>query len=248
MTAPEISLQAQLKERLRFETLLADLSARFVGLPAEALDREIEDAQRQICETLGLERSTLSQFNGPDGEPCFTHSWAIDGFEPNPRAPVGNLFPWAVKRIRDREMLQFTSIDELPAEAATDKETLRRMGPKSNVTFPLIVGGEVLGALSFGSLKAERRWPEPLVSRLRLVSEMFAGALARRRTEDALRHALANVESLKERLEAENVSLRQKLDGADVFPQILGQSNALKSVLAQVRQVAATDASVLLLG
>lgn len=78
MTLSEDSLQAQLEERIRFETLLADLSARFVGLPAEALDREIEDAQRRICETLGLDRSTLGQ-PSKTGEPQFTHSWAVPG-------------------------------------------------------------------------------------------------------------------------------------------------------------------------
>jgi len=50
-----------LEERIRFKTLLADLSARFVGLAAEALDREILEAQRRICEALGLDRSTLGQ-------------------------------------------------------------------------------------------------------------------------------------------------------------------------------------------
>ena len=118
---PQDNLPVQLEERLRFETLLADLSARFVGLAAEALDREIEDAQRRICQTLGLDRSTLGQFIGPDGEPRFTHSWAIEGFKPNPLTPVGKLLPWAVKRIRSGQTIQFTSLDELPEEAATDK-------------------------------------------------------------------------------------------------------------------------------
>jgi hypothetical protein len=38
MTPPEDNLRAELEERIRFESLLADLSARFVGLPSEALE------------------------------------------------------------------------------------------------------------------------------------------------------------------------------------------------------------------
>ena len=83
MTPLQDNLQAQVEERVRFETLLADLSARFVGLPAEALDHEIEEAQRRICETLGLDRSTLGQPNQA-GEPEFTHSWAVPGCAPVP--------------------------------------------------------------------------------------------------------------------------------------------------------------------
>ena len=41
-------------EQLRFETLLADLSARFVDVPADEVDREIMDAQRRLCEFLGV--------------------------------------------------------------------------------------------------------------------------------------------------------------------------------------------------
>ena len=48
MTRAEDALRAELEERLRFEALLADLSARFVHVPADQVDRLIEEAQRRI--------------------------------------------------------------------------------------------------------------------------------------------------------------------------------------------------------
>ena len=247
MTPPQEDVRAQLEERVRFETLLADLSARFVGLPAEALDREIEEAQRRICETLGLDRSTLGQ-PGQDGVPRFTHAWAIPGCMPAPHSPAAPLFPWATQQIQGGHTLRFSSVDELPPEAATDKETFRRVGTRSCVAFPLTVAGKAIGALSFGTVKAERQWPDELVSRLRLIAEVFANALARRASEEALHHALKTVEALKERVEAENVSLRQDLQLLEGHPEILGRSPTLQKVLAQAEKVAPTDASVLLLG
>jgi hypothetical protein len=50
MTQSEADLRKEFEERLRFETLLADLSTRFVSVPAGQVDREIEDAQRRVCE------------------------------------------------------------------------------------------------------------------------------------------------------------------------------------------------------
>ena len=41
--------------RLRFETLLSDISAHFINLPAHDVDNAIEDAQRQVCECLDLD-------------------------------------------------------------------------------------------------------------------------------------------------------------------------------------------------
>jgi formate hydrogenlyase transcriptional activator len=248
MTQPEDSLQAHLEDRLRFETMLADLSARFVGLPSVTLDNEIEDAQRCICQSLGLDRSTLTLFDGPEVNPRITHSWAIEGFNPNPLMPIGELFPWAVQMILNGQMLRFTSVDELPAEARIDKESFRQIGQKSNVTFPLIASGKVLGALSFGALKAERQWPKDLVGRLRLVSEMFAGALARRRAEDELVKSCAEIKQLKDHLLEENVLLRQDLHLPLATSQIIGRSDLLRHALVMAEQVAVTDSTVLVLG
>jgi transcriptional regulator with GAF, ATPase, and Fis domain len=247
MTPPEDNLQAQLEERIRFETLLADLSARFVSLPAEALDREIEEAQRRICETLGIDTSSLGQPNKA-GEPRFTHSWALPGFPSVVDIRPMEFCPWATQEILSGHTIQFTSRDELPPEAALDNENFGRLGVKSALSFPLVVGGKPMGVLSFGAFREERLWPEVLVNRLRLVAEVFAGALARRASEEALHDALTKVEALRERLEAENVSLRQNLQLLHGHPQILGQSAALRNVLALAEQVAPTDATVLLLG
>ena len=52
-----------LEERLRFETLLAEISSRFVNAPADQIDGEINDAQRRICELLDIDRSTLWQIS-----------------------------------------------------------------------------------------------------------------------------------------------------------------------------------------
>ena len=67
-------------------------------------------------------------------------------------------------------------------------------------------------------------------------------------TKAALEASLREVSELKERLEAENVVLQQEIRHARGFDEIVGTSPALARVLAQVEQVAPTDAAVLLLG
>jgi transcriptional regulator with GAF, ATPase, and Fis domain len=60
--------------------------------------------------------------------------------------------------------------------------------------------------------------------------------------------ALAEIEQLKNRLEAENLYLRDQIDIEQKHEEIIGQSVAIRKVLLQVEQVANTDATVLLLG
>ncbi len=71
----------------------------------------------------------------------------------------------------------------------------------------------------------------------------------RRRTEAALHKALSEIRTLKERVEAENVYLRREIrTTVGLQAGIVGESNAVQSVLAQVEQVARTDCTVLILG
>jgi hypothetical protein len=49
-------LRAELEDRLRFEMLLVELSARFVGVSSQSIDDEIVSAMGQIVEALDLDQ------------------------------------------------------------------------------------------------------------------------------------------------------------------------------------------------
>ena len=70
----------------------------------------------------------------------------------------------------------------------------------------------------------------------------------RKRAEEELKKALAEVKRLKERLEAENVYLRSEVSGVHRYGEILGESKGIEKVLEQVERVARTDMTVLVLG
>jgi formate hydrogenlyase transcriptional activator len=250
MTQSEANLYAVLEERLRFETLLADLSTRFVSLPADQVDREIEDAQRRIVDTLALDRSTLFQYSEESKEVILTHFWVRPGLLPHPRGlPAKEYYPWAFEKIViQRDIIRFSSVNDLPPEAARDVETMRRYGQKSNVTFPLIAEGRVLGGLAFGTMREERHWTDDLVARLRLVADIFANTLARKRSEERLRQALDEVQSLKDQLQREVLYLHGEVEALHGHGEIIGTSPSLRRVLDQVERVAPTDSTVLLLG
>ncbi len=82
----------------------------------------------------------------------------------------------------------------------------------------------------------------------RLVEDLTREIEARRAAEAELRVALGEVEALKNRLEAENVVLREEISGTSQFEELIGTSPALRTVTLRVKQVAATDAIVLIEG
>jgi formate hydrogenlyase transcriptional activator len=250
MTESEADLRKELEERLRFETLLADLSAGFAGLSADQVDGAIEDAQRRIVESLALDRSTLFQYSEESQEVILKHFWVRPGLLPHPRGlSAKEYYPWAFEKVvMRREILRFSSVNELPPEAARDVETMRRYGQKSNVTFPLIAEGRALGGLAFGTMREERHWPDDLVARLQLVADIFANTLARKRSEESLRQALDEVQRLRDQLQQEVRYLQGEVETLHGHDGITGTSPALRQVLAQLDRVAPTDTTVLLLG
>jgi formate hydrogenlyase transcriptional activator len=183
-------LRAELDRPLQFETLLADLSARFINLPSEEVDREIEASQRRICERLGLDGSTLCQ-RPVDAPEAFllTHAHQQAGAPPLPMHTDANILcPWLLNQVRRGDTVALSSLEDLPAEAARDKEVLSRHGTKSTVVIPLSTGGAVIGALIFATMHEHREWPETLVKRLQLVAQVFSNAIARARYDQALRN------------------------------------------------------------
>jgi formate hydrogenlyase transcriptional activator len=70
----------------------------------------------------------------------------------------------------------------------------------------------------------------------------------RRQMEAELRERLKEIEELKLRLEKENLYLREEIKADQGFEKIVGNSDALHYVFFKLKQVAPTDATVLILG
>jgi len=63
-----------------------------------------------------------------------------------------------------------------------------------------------------------------------------------------LEAAFEEIKRLKDRLHDENVALREEIDQASMFEEIVGASPALRAVLSSVVKVAPTDSTVLISG
>jgi PAS domain S-box-containing protein len=177
-------IERKLAEKLRLQRLLADLSARFVGLPTAKVDAAIEHTQRLIAETLGLDRSTLWQVAEHGPGMVLTHCWQRPGWPPLPPgfSTEGKL-PWVHSRLMKGKSICFSRLEDLLPDAAQDIEVIRLYGPKSNVTFPLIANERVFGALAFSTLGAERGWREDELVELELVAQIIGNVVGRQQAE-----------------------------------------------------------------
>jgi formate hydrogenlyase transcriptional activator len=238
---------ASASELLAFERLLANLSARFANVPAERVEFEIEAAQTMLREFLGFDRSTFGEFQ-QDGALVVLSSTAVEGVEPTPPGPIPSQLSWFLAKLRAGEILSLHNPNrDLPPEAVSEAEYFRRTGLHSHLSIPLRIGGRIIGVIAFAAFRETRAWPDDLIARLKLVGEVFAHAIARKREQEKLLAAMAEIELLKCRLERENSYL---LHAARVRPLhgLTSRSPCFLSVIEEIRQVAQTSSTVLLLG
>ena len=180
--------QRELAERLRFETLVSDLSAAFIS--ARDVPRHIEKALERIVGELDLDRAALAELGQSPGDVIrATHSWTRDGIDPILGDVPRQSFPWIASQLQEGHVVSMTRLADLPGPAGIDRENLAARRIRSLVAVPLMVEGVVTGALAFSTLRAEREWPDELIQRLRLLAEVLASALARHRAETAARES-----------------------------------------------------------
>jgi PAS domain S-box-containing protein len=192
MSIAEVGARSDVEGRLRFESMLADVSSRFVNLEPSAVDGEIEDSQRMVCECLGFDIAALWQLC-PDQPGVFemTHLFrGVDGPPVPENFDAREVNPWSLRRILDGKPVVLPIVDEAPPEAATDLETWRYFDIKSVFCFPLSTGCDsVIGAISYHAVREECSWPAEMVQRLELVSQIFANAIVRKRADSELRQS-----------------------------------------------------------
>ena len=188
-----------LRHRIEFEALITAISTRFINLPTDVVDREIDRSLRQIGEFAGVDRSYVFQFT--EGADCMsnTHEWcapgvqsAIDRLQDLPFARL----PWFSERIKRPELIHVPRVADLPPEAEAEKKEWRAEAIQSLVCVPMMCAGTPTGFVGFDSVRSEKTWPDEIVALLRIFGETLANTIERKRAEGALRESQRTLSTL----------------------------------------------------
>jgi len=102
-----------------------------------------------------------------------------------------------------------------------------------------------------GSIKNIHTIGHPVLNEAGALVEFVGTAMdvtEQRRASAELETAFEEIKRLRDQLHDENVALREQIDQAFMFEEIVGSSPALQSVLANIVKVAPTDSTVLITG
>lgn len=233
---------------LELEKLILDFSVQFANVPVSEIDGNIEKALKQIAECLDFDRCAFWEMSEDGSELQLYSHYARQMFRKiSPEAKYKD-FPWIFKSAQvRRDSVYFSRLDDLPEEAAKDKESFLAVGIKSSIFIPYFIAGKAIAGMTFSTIRQEKLFSRGLVNRLKLTGEIITGAFYRKRMEERYQ-ACVNLQRTEEHVKEGDLPLRQETKNEFAYGGIIGRSAAMKFVFSRVEQVATTDSAVLITG
>ena len=177
--------QAALAEQLRFETLVSKVLTTLMTSPHGA-ETPVERALALIGAELEVDHVMLAERNPARRAADVTHAWIREGLGTLPPWIEWSAFPRLARHLGENRVVIVSPRHPLPISAETDRQSMRAMRIHALLAVPLILEGTVAGFLSLAAVRTAREWPAELVERCRLLAEVLANTMARRRAEAAV--------------------------------------------------------------
>jgi transcriptional regulator with GAF, ATPase, and Fis domain len=231
----------------QLDLITGELSSALLALGGTELATAVDGALGRLVEALDADVAAVLEYAGP-GKPL----QVLRGFaRPGATTGADDLLdrPSYAARFRAGETIVLNRLpDDVPAGLRNGQAARSSAPKKSRLVLPIAIGGHVTSALDVATVREFRTWTPPVIQRLRLIAEIIAAAIHRDRQDSALMEARAELGRAKGPVGEETRYLRETLDDLGGFHEIVGESAVLRASLAQVIEVAPTDATVLLLG
>jgi transcriptional regulator with GAF, ATPase, and Fis domain len=232
---------------LDLQRLIADLADRLVTVDADAIDQAITEGLRGMAGLLQLDHAILWREAGTEASAlaAFTSTRRAAPREPLSLASI----PFVASALRAGATTWFARLEDVPDPV--DRISFLRQGIRGAAVVPLPRRadlGDERHALVFASTSADYEWTAAIIEHLRLVAGILGLALTRKAGQEDLGRALDPAMALCEPVPAKADQHRQDVKGLQGSRLGVSFSPTVRLALAQVEQVAPTNATVLLIG
>ena len=243
----QANLRDTLAGRLKTQEFATRMSAKLLLAQADEIKEVLIRSLRDICAFMNVDRISIVWLDGDSRSAELRYFWNETGRRPWTSLSLDN-FPLLGGKLLRGMPITVNSIEDLATVSSIDADRLAELGLKSVAAVPLVVAGKILGACTIGVVHDEREWSNFDISDLQSFAALIANVVFRINADSDLKRVVAELRGMKDRLEAENIYLREEIIQNNNFEELIGQSDSLRQSLHQVQQVAATDTAVLVQG
>ena len=213
----------QIQQRLAFEHLVSEISARFNAAAHDQIDDAIQQALKQISEFTGMDVARLFLISEDRQVANNTHEWCAnpaDSYQSQlqalPMSDPGRQYLY--ERLLEDGMIYYENVHQMPPEYGDLRATMVNIGIRSFLDVLLRRGDETIGDLGLSSQRTTSPFVAENLQLMRVVSELISNVLTRKQAAEKmsqLTNALAAERNqLEDRVAERTKELERLLDVA----------------------------------
>jgi len=181
--------EEELSKRIEFERIIAHISTKFIHLPINRIDEELQSAAETVGKLHNADNCFVALFDDERSSFERTYGYAsIDGNDCN--EAISNFdfhhYPWLRERIEKPSEMSITDTELLPPEAKLERDLLQSLGMRAMMTVPMICGEKFLGFVGLLSTGPRTDWTWHGLKLLRITADIFSNAIMRKWSVESL--------------------------------------------------------------
>jgi len=199
----------ELGERVEYERLFADLSARFINVSVDSMDDEMRKALDQLSAFFNVERCFISEFE--EDTTIIKHT--IRSCNPNVESVSDEMkginvvvTPWIVREYAQNGYIAIDSVANLPYEASIVRTIFEEYGVQSVINVPITTHGKLCGWLGLECITYSKQWDQTLIAQLLTVGQILGNAIDRRNAGASIQYRIA-FENIITRISTEFINI-----------------------------------------
>lgn len=169
--------------------LITELSSKLIQVDTDNTDNAINFCIQKLGEYAEVDRTYIFEFDNTNKLMHNTFEWCADGIEPQieylQEVPFATAHRW-IDKFNDKDYIYIPSVADIPDDYIDEREILQSQSILSLLAIPIFFSNTLLGFIGFDSVKKQRTWDYEYIALLRLVGEIVAGAIGRKRYETEL--------------------------------------------------------------
>lgn len=184
-------LEQEVKHQIRIQSLLMNLSIRFINIPYNNIKQEMDQALADIGNFAGVDRAYIFTYDWNASTMSNTHEWCNKGIEPvidTLQNLPNSLVPSWIKAHLKGKPIQIPSVAKLNDDDHV-KRLLTEQRVKSLITIPMMFDKQCIGFVGFDSVTSPKKWHEQEISLLRLFAELLVNVQIKANYEKWLKEA-----------------------------------------------------------
>lgn len=181
--------EQKLSKRMELEKIITHLSSKFINIDSTRTNAEIKKSLQHVGEFLNVDQAFVILKNQEGKSFNLSHHWSVK--HENISSQYLKNIPsknhvWEFKQLRGQNVLAINKVSELPPMASDLRAIMSLLNITSLLVVPISYEDKFYGALGFTSEKSQLYWSEDVLSLLKILGQVFANALERKKVEESL--------------------------------------------------------------